>query len=591
MDQHWFEFRDIRRRRLEGAVWIPLRSSNTILSKGQKGYAGNVEEFYGAGSLAIDSESRADAVNLGWMDIGLIQNHRGFVGDEGYIQSDVYLKGEKPIGVNLVLDQHINREESRIWHLHQDIVISLSLVREGDRWLAANEGYIEVAKLHKREDGCPFLMEIRSEYLKDYLCARNMALLISSYRSRIEIVEDSSHIDWESTPEEDGDEHDRWEGRVSPIHEGGHPFGEKVHIFHVSRTDVDPEVDVPELEIPAGEGIESSKSIREFEGRRLYRIEGELWRDEWVEPGRISSRVRGDDTPETVHFLVDASGTTESKTSLAFGGRWLWFDPGVIMALAHRRGGNIQWYTRDTGSVRCSPDYDVHFGVNSLGLINAYAKDIVLLPDWQQRIWAGYNVGPEGKVSEELLASQAVAKPASTQAPEAYLGRGLEYLNNVVKALHGIDMVRHHSSQKELLDVCHRFRAIDDAGFFALAKDLARLTADSFDETAIQKVVSPPKGEKWRSLKSLEKLVALHTDAKHARQLVAPLVGIYELRHGDAHLPKSDIDDSLVLVGIDRSLPAVLQGYQMLYACVGVLWDLFYLFVDNIQPDNNNNRE
>jgi hypothetical protein len=54
-------------------------------------------------------------------------------------------------------------------------------------------------------------------------------------------------------------------------------------------------------------------------------------------------------------------------------------------------------------------------------VINIYAKDIALLPDIQQQIYATFNVGPEGGISEELLAFQARAAPASTQAPEAYL--------------------------------------------------------------------------------------------------------------------------------------------------------------------------
>jgi hypothetical protein len=73
--------------------------------------------------------------------------------------------------------------------------------------------------------------------------------------------------------------------------------------------------------------------------------------------------------------------------------------------------------------VSCSPDCGVHFGMNRLPLINAYAKDVALLPEWQQRIWAGHNVGPEGGVSEELLASQVRAQPARTQAPEEFLRR------------------------------------------------------------------------------------------------------------------------------------------------------------------------
>jgi hypothetical protein len=48
------------------------------------------------------------------------------------------------------------------------------------------------------------------------------------------------------------------------------------------------------------------------------------------------------------------------------------------------RGGNLQWYTAQTGAVGFLQSGRVHFGINTLGLINVYAKDIALLPDWLQ---------------------------------------------------------------------------------------------------------------------------------------------------------------------------------------------------------------
>src|SRR5215510_13695633 len=162
-------------------------------------------------------------------------------------------------------------------------------------------------------------------------------------------------------------------------------------------------------------------------------------------------------------------------------------------ALAYRRGGSLSWYTRDTGSVGSSPDYSVHFGVNSLGLINVYAKDIALLPEWQQKVWAGYNMSPEGKVSEELLASHMKADPTNTQTPEEFLAKGLSKLNHVARAHLGIMIIRQHDQIAELIAHAHRFRATDKEVLFALAKDLARLTADSIDADALQKLVSPPQ--------------------------------------------------------------------------------------------------
>jgi hypothetical protein len=244
------------------------------------------------------------------------------------------------------------------------------------------------------------------------------------------------------------------------------------------------------------------------------------------------------------------------------------------MVLAHRRGGGLGWYTRDTGAVGCSPDYGVHFGVNQLGLVNVYAKDIALLPDWQQQIWAGYNVSPEGGVSEELLASQVKAVPANTQAPEKFLSKSFELLKNLSQEKLGFPLFVEHEKTPQLLLQAHRFRAVDKASLFSLAKDLARLTADSLNIAAMQKLVSPPKGTTWRSLKSLENLLASKIGSEKARALLTPLFGIYNLRLGDAHLPSSEIDEAFSLVRFDQTTPLVFQGYQLLHACVSSFYGI-----------------
>jgi hypothetical protein len=86
----------------------------------------------------------------------------------------------------------------------------------------------------------------------------------------------------------------------------------------------------------------------------------------------------------------------------------------------------------------------VHFGVNSLGLVNVMAKDIAFLPEWQKQVWGGLNVRPEGGVSKELLDAQAAGEPADTSAPEAFLPRGIEVLNQIALAKLGYRMFRAH---------------------------------------------------------------------------------------------------------------------------------------------------
>lgn len=576
IEQSWFEMHDIRRKKFNNAVWIPLRAMITSNKTGKFGYVGYHEEFFGIGSLAVPIGLKEQALQLGWSDIGISHHHRGYCEDQTYIISDEYqsYRGDFK-GIHLVLEQLVNSQESKVWHLHQDFVVSLGLIREGDIWVAPDEGYIDVAKLIRDEDGNPNILEVRAEHLKDYLCARNMGLYTTAYYDRDAIVEEISFLTWENESNQEDIVSAHWEGRYMAIHEGGEPYGEKIAVFHCARTDIDPSDDIPDLSVPPNdENTISSSWEKEFEGRKLFRVMGELWKNEWIEPSKISPRVRRDELPATIFFIIDEQGTKESKETLEYAEKWLWFKPDVMMALSHRRGGNLGWYTQDTGSVRCSPDYSVHFGINKLGLINVYAEDIAKLPDWQQQIWAGYNIAPEGGVSEELLASQVQAQPARTKAPEAFLFEGIELLKEVAVSNLGIKLFREHEYISELTTKIHRFRAIDIAGLYALSKDLARITADSLDASAMQSIVPPPKGTTWGSLKSLENLLASKIERSYARQITAPLVGIYELRLADAHLPTATIDEAFDLLKVDRTKPLIFQAHHILYSCVTSIYTI-----------------
>ncbi len=87
--------------------------------------------------------------------------------------------------------------------------------REGDVWVRPEEGYIEVARLSRKPNGSPRLLEIRAAHLRDYLCARDMALYITSYHDRTVEVDDAAHIKWPENPYCVTEGMDRWEARVS----------------------------------------------------------------------------------------------------------------------------------------------------------------------------------------------------------------------------------------------------------------------------------------------------------------------------------------------------------------------------------------
>jgi hypothetical protein len=271
VNQEWFEMPDIRRRRFSKSVWIPLRAVYHNERQGKYGYEGYKEDLFFAGSIAVPVKHAGSVEKLGWEDIGISHQHAGYVEDGAYVPADVYTdyRGEVN-GVHLVLEQMSYDDDPNVWHLHQDLVLALGLKREGNSWICPKDGYVEVARLKVADRNKPILLEIKAEYLRDYLCARDMALYITSFYRRDLIAADASAICWNDGSARKEDAHGRWEGRVTAIHEGGHPFGGKMAVFHVARTDVDETDDVPDISgIPTDDNTKGESWEREFEGRKL----------------------------------------------------------------------------------------------------------------------------------------------------------------------------------------------------------------------------------------------------------------------------------------------------------------------------------
>lgn len=483
------------------------------------------------------------------------------------------------VGTGLVIEQSFEYEAPDEWHLHQDFVISLGLLRQGDMWLRPAEGFAEVAKLSRNDAGEPVLLEVRPEYLRDYLKARGMYLLVSSYQSRQQVVASTSHITWSSDLLEEMTDREKWEGLRQAIHEGGSHYGSSTAVFHASRTDIDADDHLPVLGFPNDDSVVSRSWTVKHQGKKLYTLRGSLWKNEVVEPGRVSERVLGEAPVGTVDFAIDASGERIGGSDLVDSGSWLWFRPSITTTLSKYRNFSLSWATRDTGFIGLTRGHRVHFGLNDLGFINVLAKDIGGLPLWQQRVWAGANVAPDGGVSKELLASQANADPADTHAPEKRLQAAYNTLNKVFAKLTGKPLFTPHPAIEDIFAGIHRFRALEETGLLELAKDLARVTVESLDGSALSVIADPPPKMKAGSVKHLEAVLQKEVSQDDARAITKVLVGINELRQAAAHLPSSGFAKAYGLVGIDeQSELDVVKGRLMLESLVDSLVKMVQVF-------------
>lgn len=563
--QEWFEMPDLRRRRIATAVWVPLRLTESTFERSRIGRPGYAEEVFYVGSVAFPADKRDEAEKLDWDDIGLHHTGPYAFRNHPYKPIEVYQRNDgEDLGIDLCFVQEFAGK--RVWHLSQDIVFALRLIQENDEWLRPEEGYLVAARQRRDASGDVIGIEVRGDILRDYLAARGLALRVYYYRARTAVMTDATHIQWPNDEIDEARPHDRFNARVYAVGADGAPHGASVAVLHAWRTDVDHEEDVPVFGHENDTNTDGTSSSYKRGGPKYFRAQGELWRGEWIEPAERSERVRGDTPTETVNFVVDAAGTRQPDTALndEDAGRYLWFDPHVILTLLKWRDSGLKWHTRNTGSVWGSYGNKVHFGVNRLGLINTYAYDVARLPLWEKKLWGGHNVAPDGGVSIELLDAQMKARPADTEAAERVIFDLMNLLDGGFQRWAGGPLFQTHRATAEIQRSLHRFRATDRSNLLALAKDIARMTLDRFDIATLRKIASPPDGQRWASLKSLEMALATIMPQEQSRAMLTPLAGIYELRLGDAHLPSSEIDEAFEMIGLDQSLPFVLQGQQML---------------------------
>lgn len=565
MKEAWILQTSEIRRPFSRATWVPLRASLDD-EKGNVKEVGYIGDIFACGSVAFPDKHRKLAEGLSWSDIGIGHTVAPYAYSDGhYSPIDEYQYNDKePIGINLVFEHPQPVVGGRQWILNPDLVVALRLIKEGPNWVRPEEDFVVVARETVDSDGSHRLIEIKREFLMDYLAARGLSLRLSYYRQRVENVaalKDSPYAGLNEVQEQR--EGGRYELRIKELNA---VFGGSWASFRVWRTDVDEEEDAPIMGPETNDNISSESARGHRSGYPGVRVEGEFWRDEWIEHQGKSTRVRGDEDQNLPHFIVDTDGSRKFSAELNNEdiGRWLWFRPSVVNELLSHRGFSLEWYTAETGAIKSTSGYSTHFGINASELITVYAYDIAKLPAWEQFLWAVSNVAPEGKVSAELLASQVKAQPADTNAVEEILFGCMRLLEADFRKTFGVSLFAHDIDDAAWMQQVSRFSSKDQASLLRLAKELVRVFSDRLDLRSLRKLSNHPDKDKLGSNKLLQNILAQKAGEERAREVFAVIVGAYDMRLGDAHPTSSKIGEALKLAGIDATASYLRQGEQLI---------------------------
>jgi hypothetical protein len=573
MNEAWILQASEIRRPFSRATWVQLRASLND-EKGNVKEVGYVDEVFACGSVAFPNKHREIAERLSWSDIGIGHTVAPYAYSDGHYSSiDEYQYNDKePIGINLVFEHPQPVVGGRQWILNPDLVVALRLIKEGPNWVRPEEDFVVVARETVDSDGSHRLIEIKREFLMDYLAARGLSLRLSYYRQRVENVADLKDSPYASLNEiQEQREGGRYELRIKDLNA---VFGGSWASFRVWRTDVDEEEDAPVMGPETNDNTASESARGHRNGYPGVRVEGEFWRDEWIEHQGKSTRVRGDEDQNLPHFIVDTDGSRKFSAELNDEdiGRWLWFRPSVVNELLSHRGFSLQWYTAETGAIKSTSGYSTHFGINASELITVYAYDVAKLPAWEQFLWAASNVAPEGKVSAELHASQVKAQPAGTHAVEEALFGCMRLLEAEFRQTFGMSLFSHDIDDAESMQHVSRFSSKDQASLLRLAKELVRIFSDRLDVRSLRKLSNQPDKEKLGSNKLLQNILAQKVGEARAREVFAAIAGAYDMRLGDAHPTSSKIGEALKLAGIDSAASYLRQGEQLIRNFGHAVW-------------------
>ncbi len=577
MNRDWILQSRETRRLFANSTWVPLRTSvNFERGRANVTEVGHVSEYFGCGSVAFPPEHREVADRLSWNEIGISHSAHPFAYNDGhYSPVDQYQYNDKePIGIELVFEQEQPVVGGRQWILNPDLVVALRLIKEGSNWVRPEEDFVVVAREMIDEGGSHSQIEIKREFLLDYLAARDLSLRLSYYRQRVENVVALAESGYaELTDREERRDGGRFELRIRNLND---VYGGSWAAFRVWRTDVDPEEDAPVMGPERNDNTESEHREGHRGGYEGVRVEGEFWRDEWINNQQQSVRIRGDADQTRPQFIIETDGTRMPSRDLNDEdiGRWLWFRSGVVSDLLGHRGFSLKWYTRETGAIISTSGYATHFGINSSDLITVYAHDVAKLPTWEQHVWAAQNVVPEGKVSSELLEAQVKAKPASTHAFEELLFTSMRMLEESFRRKYSIPLFSHDVDDAVAMQQVSRFASRDLASLLRLAKELVRVFSDRLNVRELRKLSTHVDKEKLGSNKLLQDVLAQKIGEDEARHIFGVIAGVYDMRVGDAHPTGSKIAEALALAGVEEGNSYLRQGEQLIHNFGWAIWSI-----------------
>ena len=432
----------------------------------------------------------------------------------------------------VITDKNPVTDDLRV-QLRQDFSLYHGLEeREPGRFFHPLDGLLvaQVGKdTHQFLDPTP-RVSVHTDFLRDFLAARGMALLVSIVADRFANAESAEQLELD---EAENEEIDHWTWRTAIIH----PPGTSMHKYWRGRAILRRHVVVEPYEKP--------------------KPERSVWPCFDLNP-------RDDSLPEFVLDTEGTKGVLDDRSCPAY----LFFRSEVLARHLTMRGYRVWFHMRRWGGAS-GPRYDhsIDVGINSEGLVNAFAPDLCKLSASEQAHWAAHSVLPSGDVCGEMFQTRMMLDPPRSPGVVDLVEESKKTLGAAFQDRFGAPLFsssRPENRELACLTVGPIYGEMHEVS--KLSKTLYEWVIEPMKTESLRTGVQNPEAG-WRQIKLLKEVsVGLGKTEAEASRMTAALTGLNELRIAAAHVGASVGEDTWKLLGLSAEPSNARNAWDV---CVG----------------------
>lgn len=389
----------------------------------------------------------------------------------------------------------------------QRLVLYLNLLKEDTVWIDPynNEEIIKVKAEKKYEDEVSYhvdKIEIKIDYLKDYLAARNSGLLFIKFSMRGLIFDDESEIPHLSETEEI-------------------PYGNRV--FYSSK----------------------NASVKNFGNWAEEELRQKFWIEPLPEPKRDDARPRGEFIGGVPFTLKDGTEKEYDADAGHNGGYFelISFKSGIMEVFTGRSNFDYVDETKETLSFIFPNGESLAVGINPSGQIQSFWGQIAKLSKKNQIVLAAYSEPWKQKlpVTHEYYRTSIRGLPASSRPIKTTIQEKKTEINQYFDDKFGNTFFNKDSDVTDLKKVFEPYNnepyqlldMMEQLDKWLLSEQRPDLIIESYN--LIEHLENPEKIENIKSLVSLELLLTKYHSPEEAEDKCKVLRMIKELRVCKAH--------------------------------------------------------